>query len=261
MKLPQRSMDFIGPSRRRPDLKDLKPRFRLPSRTVQPLQARSKELADTFIADITDAPTRARPLAHLAPLDYKPNRDFNSSKPSAAKLSLPPSSPQVASSSVSHPPATATHGSLLAGSTASIVLPAAEPASKPAAASKSKTKRILSAQEISALISRTGINRQQLISISLVTAVFIALGVYSQDLSRGQQAIAVYAVLALIFKLDSRLSFMLGLFGLVLTAMLRQAPLAANFAVYTYFFLVIGVLSTINESWRESRHKRKGARS
>ncbi len=125
----------------------------------------------------------------------------------------------------------------------------------PVATSQPGAEEILPARVQAEKVFRTKINRQQIVAMGLVAAVTIALGIFSQDLVRGQQTLAIYTLMAFILRLDSRLSFALGLFGIVLTASLGAAPPAANFIVYSFFFLLIGLTSALIELWRESRRK------
>lgn len=89
----------------------------------------------------------------------------------------------------------------------------------------------------------------------LIVLLATVIGLASSSLAVGQWLVAIYAIFA-IWRLPSQLSFGLGLLTLVLVpafTLLKREVLAENYAVYAYYFLVIGVVQAILEL-RRSRH-------
>jgi len=76
----------------------------------------------------------------------------------------------------------------------------------------------------------------------------------------GQAAVGIYLLMALIFKVSSRVSFAIALVLLVCIPffqVLGQATVSENVAVYAYEMLVVGTLQAIIELWRDNRAERK----
>jgi cell division protein FtsW (lipid II flippase) len=68
--------------------------------------------------------------------------------------------------------------------------------------------------------------------------------------------IAFYFLLAILFSLESRYSFAIGLLFLVLTAFLQilgKERIAENYAVYTFYFLVIGTIGALIEVAKDKK--------
>lgn len=97
---------------------------------------------------------------------------------------------------------------------------------------------------LSKKLSRTGL--QALAIAAMVPAAFLV-----QSIVFGQIMIAVYAIFALIFRINSRTSFTMALMslGIVMLSTLRSDAAQANtFAVYAFLLLVIGTLSMAREA-------------
>lgn len=63
--------------------------------------------------------------------------------------------------------------------------------------------------------------------------------------------IAFYFLISILFSLESQYSFFLGLFFLILAAFLQtlgNKGIAENYAVYAFYFLVIGVTTALIEA-------------
>jgi hypothetical protein len=81
------------------------------------------------------------------------------------------------------------------------------------------------------------------------------IGLASSSLAVGQWFVVLYAGVA-IWRLPSQVSFGLGLLTLVLVpifTLLGRTILAENYAVYAYYFLVIGVVQAVWELRRDRR--------
>jgi hypothetical protein len=105
---------------------------------------------------------------------------------------------------------------------------------QPKAATKSRAKRLLSALQVPGIILAS-----------------VLVGYFMQSLVYGEIAVAVYAVIALLFKVASRTTFMLALmslFVIIITVIANPGgTLSTNFAVYTFLLLVVGTLSLARE--------------
>lgn len=82
---------------------------------------------------------------------------------------------------------------------------------------------------------------------SFIVLGSMAVGLLVQSLVLGEIAIALYAIFALLRRVESRTTFMLALFSLlsiVLLLIVRpNGQLANNFAVYTFLLLVVGTVT------------------
>lgn len=88
----------------------------------------------------------------------------------------------------------------------------------------------------------------------LILAAGIAAGVASATLAVGQWLVAAYAVVVLVFRLPSRVSFLIALAALALVpvfTIMGRGALAENYAVYAYFLLAIGVVAAVRELRRD----------
>jgi hypothetical protein len=76
-------------------------------------------------------------------------------------------------------------------------------------------------------------------------------GIMAQSVMVGQSILLIYAICALIFRIDSRTTFLMAFFLLCsLIALLifrSNNALAVNFAVYSFILLLIGVVSLLRE--------------
>ncbi len=88
----------------------------------------------------------------------------------------------------------------------------------------------------------------------LIVIAAVGLGLASIDTQIGQWVILAFGLSAITFKLSSRISFGLALAVLVMVPVfttIQQKALAENYAVYTYYLLVIGVVTAAIELYRE----------
>jgi hypothetical protein len=109
--------------------------------------------------------------------------------------------------------------------------------------------------------------RTKAILQGIVTAVLvIVLGLAAGVLPIGESAIAVYAIVALSLRFNSRTSFTLALLAfamIILLEILRPtSTLATNFAVYAFLLLIVGTLSQTLEvrqaaTWKKWRRQPK----
>ncbi len=98
--------------------------------------------------------------------------------------------------------------------------------------------------------------RKVLIINGIKVFVLLLLGavILSTSWQLVEQLIALYAVAALLFSIDSRRTFLVALIFLILVAgfsALNNQLIAENYAVYAFYFLVIGLASAIVELARE----------
>ncbi|HSW80635.1 MAG TPA: hypothetical protein VLG47_07700 [Candidatus Saccharimonadales bacterium] len=112
---------------------------------------------------------------------------------------------------------------------------------QPKIAAKSRTKRMLAALQVPGIILAS-----------------VVIGYFMQSLVYGEIAIAVYAIVALLFKVASRTTFMLALmslFVIIITVIANPgSTLSTNFAVYTFLLLVVGTVSLGREVRSETAH-------
>ena len=87
----------------------------------------------------------------------------------------------------------------------------------------------------------------------VIWALALGLGVYSQTI--GELAIAAYALVTLLFRLNSRISFGLALCAFagigIAQSVKPETNIAANFAVYAFLLLAVGTVSL----WLEVRQQ------
>lgn len=93
----------------------------------------------------------------------------------------------------------------------------------------------------------------QLIGIVLLAGV---LGLIINSLVVGVAAISIYAIFAIWKRLASRQTFMLALIAFVATVLLLslqggESGLAANFVVYIYLLMIVGVITFGLEVYRD----------
>jgi hypothetical protein len=91
----------------------------------------------------------------------------------------------------------------------------------------------------------------QILQVPAIILGSLVGGILVQSLVIGQVVLAVYAIAALIFRIDSRTTFILAfllLCGLVGLLIFRtNNAIATNFAVYTFILLLVGVVSLLRE--------------
>lgn len=80
-------------------------------------------------------------------------------------------------------------------------------------------------------------------------------GVFAQNAMLGQLAVLAYGIAALIFGIASRTSFILALLAMCATILLLvfkgDVALSQNFAIYTFLFMVVGVITLNRELKKE----------
>ncbi len=127
-----------------------------------------------------------------------------------------------------------------------IAPPALPPPAAPAPIQPKHTLRTLGAWPWRVLIRRS-------LKLGLaLAAVYICLSLTALGLVT--QLIALYAVVALLYSIDSQRTFLIALlmFGFIITwTALGRTEQAQAYAVYTFYFLVIGLASAARELfWR-----------
>lgn len=106
------------------------------------------------------------------------------------------------------------------------------------------------ARKIGACLGKAG--NQEVLSVSWRIPVLLAVIIATQflEFSLIEAVIALYFVSALVWRVESDRTFLVALILLTITAILsflREDGLAEGYAVYTYYFLVIGVITAIIE--------------
>lgn len=92
--------------------------------------------------------------------------------------------------------------------------------------------------------------------------IFMCLGAsfVVQSLPLGIAAIAVYALVAWIKKIPSRVSFVMAFLAIVTVVALlvirQNVELAGNFSTYTFLLLIVAVVSTVQESRIKPKQRR-----
>jgi drug/metabolite transporter superfamily protein YnfA len=88
--------------------------------------------------------------------------------------------------------------------------------------------------------------------IILAAPCMLAAGLMLQSVAAGEAAIGAYAVIALVKRIKSRMTFMLALVSLLCIVVLllaRPDPvLMQNFAIYAFLFIVVGTVSLTMET-------------
>jgi hypothetical protein len=101
----------------------------------------------------------------------------------------------------------------------------------------------------------------QRLQLPLVILGGLIIGFFMQSLTFGVALIALYGVLAVICKVQSRVTFVLSFLSLVATVLLlvikRNPEQSGNFATYTFLLLVVAVISLMIESKTAKPHYKK----
>jgi len=87
--------------------------------------------------------------------------------------------------------------------------------------------------------------------LKIISIIFLAVILIYFKADLVSIVIAFYFLLSLVFSLKSRYSFGIGLFFLILTAFLLtlgNEGVAENYAVYAFYFLVIGTITALIET-------------
>lgn len=91
----------------------------------------------------------------------------------------------------------------------------------------------------------------RLLLLPAIIAGGAVAGIVIQSAVVGQAVLALYAIVALIFRIESKLTFTIAFLMLcVMVGMLlfyTNSTLATNFAIYTFILLIIGVVSLLRE--------------
>lgn len=94
----------------------------------------------------------------------------------------------------------------------------------------------------------------------VITLVGIVISMLTLDFETGRWLICAYAILVLVLRLNSRYTFLMALFALVMVPFLRamNRELVSNsYATYTYLLLLIGVATAAVELWADNRQRSK----
>lgn len=94
-----------------------------------------------------------------------------------------------------------------------------------------------------------GIGKQVLVYLGISVGA-VAAGIASTDVRYGQWMIGVYALAALIFKIDSQITFVLAMLSLIavpFSTIAGKEGIAENFAVYSFLLLCTGVVCAVVE--------------
>lgn len=101
----------------------------------------------------------------------------------------------------------------------------------------------------------------QRLQLPLVIMCGLIIGFFMQSLTFGVALIVLYGVLAVICKVQSRVTFVLAFLSLVATVLLlvvkRNPEQSGNFATYTFLLLVAAVISLMIESKTAKPHYKK----
>lgn len=100
---------------------------------------------------------------------------------------------------------------------------------------------------------------REYIQFAAIMAAAMLLGILAQSLIFGQMVIAAYGVAALLLRIKSSTTFGLAIISIVTVVVFftlsGNGALANNFAVYTFWLLVIGTLSLLIEVRAEQKAK------
>ena len=92
----------------------------------------------------------------------------------------------------------------------------------------------------------------KLVSVALAAPCMLAAGLMLQSVAAGEVAICAYAAIALLRRIESRMTFMLALvslFCILVLLLVRPDPvLMKNFAIYAFLFIVVGTVSLTMET-------------
>ena len=84
------------------------------------------------------------------------------------------------------------------------------------------------------------------LKLLLIIIAALSVGELAQAPAFGEAAIAIYAVIALVYRVSSRITFLLSLLTLATVILLytisSASTIAPTFATYTFMFVVIGVI-------------------
>ena len=87
-------------------------------------------------------------------------------------------------------------------------------------------------------------------ALKVVVVLAAAYGFLSLDISLPERLIGIYFALALVYAIDSQRTFLVALVFLVMVAgwsAFGNSVSAENYAIYAFYFLVIGLVSAIRE--------------
>ncbi len=117
---------------------------------------------------------------------------------------------------------------------------------------KKLSKKILSQSTRSngVVQRRTGRRLRGWLSYLLITVIAVMVGLLSPDLVTGQWIAGITGLGMLLLKLDSHYSYFIALCLLILVPVFLVYDrnfLADNYAVYSYYFLIFGLVASIRE--------------
>lgn len=101
----------------------------------------------------------------------------------------------------------------------------------------------------------------QRLQLPLTIVIGLIVGFFMQSLLFGLGLIALYGVLALVFKVQSRVTFVLAFLSLLAVILLllvkRNPEQSGNFATYTFLLLMVAVVSLMIELRQAKPHYKK----
>ncbi len=230
----QRHMDIVGPSKPGPSAQ--------PQPTRRPLPVKPTPQAGRPIADI--AAPKQKPLAHMAPLTFRPykppeKQPVRAVEPTAmptAIMPVPQARPAPPVVSKPTPPPVVHH----APKTHAVHTAPAAPISHTAVRAVKPRARAV----------RTPTWRYSVLAGVALVAFIVFRVPFAESL------VLAYLVAAIILPIDSKWSFLVAIGLLILQPLLiffKQTGPAESYAVYSFYFLSIGVLSAIVEYRREEK--------
>jgi len=90
----------------------------------------------------------------------------------------------------------------------------------------------------------------------IFSIIFLAVAVVYFKIALVNIIIAFYFLISILFSLESRYSFYIGLLFLILTAFLQSmgnSMVAENYAIYAFYFLVIGTTDALIEALKKGK--------
>lgn len=93
--------------------------------------------------------------------------------------------------------------------------------------------------------------------IAIIAYLSLALLILFTDASVAEKLITLIGLMIIVLQIDSRIIFLIAIVGLInipILNIIKKENLAENFAVYVFYFLVIGVIASMleNQASREA---------
>jgi len=99
--------------------------------------------------------------------------------------------------------------------------------------------------------------KDPLVILKIIPIIFLAAILIFYKVDLVNIIIAFYFLLSVLFSIESRYSFYLGLLFLILAAFLQtlgNEGIAENYAVYAFYFLVIGTTTALIETVKNRKN-------